>query len=125
MVRNRNLRVRPIESVERCVQMGMGVAIVPRMCGPLGGGTQTPRRSPHPPDENAALFVLGVTPRRSPLARRGGLDEAAQRLTSVFVILSEAKNLSGALRQNREILRTETRSSEWQPGSCFDLKWTA
>jgi DNA-binding transcriptional LysR family regulator len=32
MVRNRNLRVRPIESVERCVQMGMGVAIVPRMC---------------------------------------------------------------------------------------------
>jgi hypothetical protein len=33
-------------------------------------------------------------------------------MTLVFVILSEAKNLSAGLEQDREILRTKNRSSE-------------
>jgi DNA-binding transcriptional LysR family regulator len=73
---HRDIEMPTIESIKRFVQMGMGVAIVPRMCVTLGSGAQAPGRSPHPAAQDAALSVSCVATRRAPLACGCGADAA-------------------------------------------------
>jgi len=71
---NMPIEMPTIESIKRFVQMGMGVAIVPRMCVQWGDRPRLDERSEGAADEHATACLSGFAARRAAAARGGGAD---------------------------------------------------
>jgi len=79
---NMPIEMPTIESIKRFVQMGMGVAIVPRMCVAWEIDRGWDERSQSPATEFAAHVYLVSPPGRPPAARRRRTDPPAQNRVS-------------------------------------------